>query len=121
MVWTKGVSGNPHGRPPSEKAYADAVRIALADIDPVSGKRKLRRIAEIAVDMALKGDLAAIQHIADRIDGKPAQESNLNIRNEHDRTDWTWESLVAFINDSRARGNGADSEVPGEPGSDNVH
>lgn len=72
MAWKPGQSGNPRGRL-SEKLFADAVRIAVNEEDPISGKRKLRRIAEKLVELALEGEAWAIQQVADRLDGKPAQ------------------------------------------------
>src|SRR5262245_52179691 len=45
MAWKKGESGNPRGRL-TEKVFADALRIVMAETDEVSGKRKLRRIVE---------------------------------------------------------------------------
>jgi hypothetical protein len=108
MVWKPGQSGNPHGRR-SEKLIADAIRIAVFEEDPATGKRKLRLIAEKLVTAAINGEGWAIQQIADRLDGKPAQESTMTIDDKRDATDWTNDELIAFLNDARARGNEPDS------------
>jgi Family of unknown function (DUF5681) len=79
MGWKKGQSGNPGGRPfGSEKAYTQALRIiSKQEIDDPNnpGERvtKLRRMGEIVWDKALAGENWAIQHIAERFEGKPAQ------------------------------------------------
>jgi hypothetical protein len=62
-------------------AWRDALRYALANFqrepkDGVSGVSRgqaLRKIAEQVVQQALSGNLAAIQEIGNRLDGKPAQ------------------------------------------------
>src|SRR5262249_18746234 len=71
MPWKKGQSGNPLGRLPGEKQFADQLRIVLAEPvdrnDPQS-VRKQRRIAEKLVECAMKGEGWAISQVADRID-----------------------------------------------------
>lgn len=84
MPWVKGQSGNPAGRI-SDKEYAGALRAALNAEDPVTRRRKLLLIAEKAVDLAVLGEPWAIAHVADRLDGKPAQESTVTLRNELDQ------------------------------------
>jgi hypothetical protein len=77
MPWKKGQSGNPLGRLPGEKQFADQLRIVLAervDKDDPQSVRKLRRIAEKLAECALNGEPWAIALIADRIDGKATAE-----------------------------------------------
>jgi hypothetical protein len=79
MPWKKGQSGNPGGRPfGSEKAYTEALRIvSKEEVDDPNrpGERisKLRRMADVAFEKALAGENWAIQHIAERFEGKPTQ------------------------------------------------
>src|SRR6266498_4722416 len=49
-------------------------------------------------------DIAAIKELADRLDGKPAQESTVTIEHKRNATDWTRAELVAFLNDACAGG-----------------
>src|SRR5262249_49302809 len=82
MPWKKGQSGNPLGRLPGEKQFADQLRIVLAEpVDKNDPKsvRKIRRIAERLTECALNGDPWAIAQVADRIDGKPKQESDVSV------------------------------------------
>jgi Family of unknown function (DUF5681) len=77
MPWKKGQSGNPLGRLPGEKQFADQLRIVLAEpVDKNDPKsvRKMRRIAEKLVECALNGEAWAISQVADRIDGKATAE-----------------------------------------------
>jgi hypothetical protein len=77
MSWKKGQSGNPLGRLPGEKQFADQLRIVLAEpVDKNDPKsvRKMRRIAEKLAECALNGEPWAIAQVADRIDGKATAE-----------------------------------------------
>lgn len=106
MAFQKGKSGNPGGRK-SEKPFADALRMELAEAG--ENHKALRAIAKNLIDLAQKGELAAlpaINAIADRLDGKPAQESTVIIDDKRDATDWTRDELVAFLRNSAASGAG---------------
>jgi hypothetical protein len=77
MPWQKGQSGNPLGRLPGEKLFAEQLRIVLAepvDKNDPNSVRKIRRIAEKLAECALKGEPWAISQVADRIDGKATAE-----------------------------------------------
>lgn len=78
MPWQPGQSGNPSGRVRS-KPFSEALNRALAQGDP----ERLRRLAEVLLDKAADGDMAAIKEVADRLDGKPAQ--SLSVGNEDDK------------------------------------
>src|SRR5262245_33108066 len=86
MPWKKGQSGNPLGRLPGEKQFADQLRIVLAEpVDKNDPKsvRKMRRIAEKLVDCALNGEPWAISQVADRIDGKATAEIQTEQRHRY--------------------------------------
>lgn len=68
MVGVAGRSGRL-----KDTLWADAIRRALKrreDKDP----RALEKLADVLVKMAEGGDLGALKELADRIDGKPAQQ-----------------------------------------------
>lgn len=60
------------GRPPSEKTFANMLRVAIKQAHDEQGD-KLRAVAEALVNKALTGDVPAIKEIADRLDGKVPQ------------------------------------------------
>lgn len=109
MAWKRGQSGNPAGGAGREKIFADQVRIAVNIEDPDTGKRKLRIIAEKLVESAAAGEAWAIQQVADRLDGKPAQESTVNVNDQRDRmSDAELRELIASaIAGAVSGGNGA--------------
>jgi hypothetical protein len=95
--WPKGKSGNPLGRR-SEKPFADALKMELAAAG--EDQKKLRKIARNLINLAAddKGELPAILAIADRLDGRPAQDSHLTVE-KRDATDWSLAELVAILRD----------------------
>ena len=119
MAWQKGKSGNPGGRP-SEKEFVGALRLALSEPDE-TGKRKLRSIADRLVEAAVNGESWAIQQVADRLDGKPAQESTITVDDKRDAPDWTRADLVAFLNDARKSSNGTSPPNGRANGADKLH
>jgi hypothetical protein len=60
------------GRPPKEKSFANMLNIAVREAGK-TGAPKLRELADKLVDCALAGEGWAMQQVADRLDGKPAQ------------------------------------------------
>lgn len=74
--FVKGVSGNPSGRP-KKLPITDALREELAK----RGNHNVRNdiaIARILVKMAIAGDAAAIREIADRVEGKARQRTEIS-------------------------------------------
>ena len=65
--FSPGAVGNPTGR--NGKEFQAALRIAVRRAD--GDKTKLNKIAEAIVEKAMTGDVAAVNTVADRLDGKP--------------------------------------------------
>lgn len=120
MPFQKGKSGNPGGVQ-KDKVFAEALRIAVNRKDDEGGVKRLHRIAEKLVTCALNGESWAIQQVADRLDGKPAQESTVTIDDKRDATDWTRDELVAFLSDASANRKGASEKKGRGPKPDIVH
>lgn len=119
MAFQKGQSGNPSGKTKSEKLFKDALLLAVKRTE--GDKTKLARIAEALVDKAIDGDVPAINAVADRLDGKAHQTTELTIDDKRDATDWTRAELVAFLNNARDGGSGtADTDGRSEQ-PDQVH
>lgn len=111
MVFKKGQSGNPGGRPKS-KLFREALLAELADAG--DDKEELRDIARKLIDMAKDGDIQAVKEVADRLEGKPAQESSVSFENKQCAADWSDAELWAVIRD--AAENKADDQVKGDGG-----
>ena len=94
--WKPGQSGNPGGRP-SEKVFTDLLRVVGNEIDTVSGKRKMRRLAEKVYELALQGESWACHMIADRLEGRPAVETTLNVARRRDLREYDDQELLALI------------------------
>jgi hypothetical protein len=116
MAGVKGKSGR------KDKDFAEAVRMVVLEIDKQrGGKKKLRCLAEKLYEEAMNGEGWAMAQIADRMDGKPAQEQTVTIDDKRDASDWTRDELVRVLNDARNSGaRAAEAEGRGrEP--DSVH
>ena len=94
MPFQKGNRANPGGRT-KEKEFADAIRIVCKEEHGTAKKRKLRIIAEKVVAAAMKGEPWACNMVADRLDGKPAQEGTLTIDDRRDIDQWSDAELLS--------------------------
>jgi hypothetical protein len=94
MAWRKGQSGNPQGLARG-KPFRDALRMEIAAAG--DDLKELRKIARALLTKAGAGDIAAIKEVADRLDGKPAQDSALTIDDKRDATEWTTAELIEFL------------------------
>jgi hypothetical protein len=84
MVWQKGESGNPNGRPPKGKSFADVLnKILDEDIKGREGVDRRQALMEKLVKAAYEGEPWAMNAIMDRIDGKPRQSIDQNNKNVH--------------------------------------
>jgi len=81
-TWKPGQSGNPNGRPPRGETLTDILRVKLRELT-VKGKNGKRIEAKEAImitllNLAMSGDLRAIQYVMDRVDGKPVQPQEVS-------------------------------------------
>ena len=101
MAWKPGQSGNPAGKKPGtlkEKPYREALRMEIAAAEDFRG---LRAIARAHLEKARSGDMPAIKELADRLDGRPAQESNVSIQQRPVRELTTEELMVIAAGGAR--------------------
>lgn len=93
-----GQSGNPKGRPKKAYCITDILREQgeIRDVNTEQGRiTRAEAIAQRLWLMAMKGDIAALKYIYDRIDGKPLQQiqadvesdNRIEIKIEHVRAD----------------------------------
>lgn len=78
MAGVKGRSGTNKGK---DKPFAEALRmeIAAAGTDHKALRAIARGVLETAQDRGHKDWMASVNMIADRLDGKPVQESNVTV------------------------------------------
>lgn len=97
MPFQKGNQlGNRNGRPRHEDTIGDQLREVL------KGKGDARKLAKRAVDIALKGEpkdsIRAIQFIAERLGGKPAQ--SIDVTTDGDPIRSPVQELVEHLRDT---------------------
>jgi len=74
---TGSKDSKPAGR--NQRPFADALNLAIhraIESGPHKGKIRLHQIAEKLAVAAINGDPWAIKEVADRLDGRPAQQIN---------------------------------------------
>lgn len=103
-----GVKGRSGTNPNRDKPFVNALRLEITEAN--GDLKRLRKIARAALDKAESGDMQAISFIADRLDGKPAQETNLNVSDKREASDWSRAELLALIHDNAISGGDGDSE-----------
>ena len=70
--WKKGESGNPNGRPKKDFALNDHIR-SIANVELKDKKTMLESVVHKVYEEALKGNMTAVNFLADRILGKAIQ------------------------------------------------
>ncbi len=98
MPFITGQSGNPDGCKRA-KPFTDALKQELSKAwdDKQPNYKKIHKIAEKVVAMALEGNMAAVQEVTNRLEGKPPQENiNKNI-NENGEGVLNLNDLVGII------------------------
>jgi hypothetical protein len=74
-----GRSGNVNGRPKTNTGLVNAIRAKVAEVAP-DGRTVAQHIAAMLVEESLRGrnKIAAASVILDRLEGRPAQQLDLN-------------------------------------------
>lgn len=98
MAFEKGKSGNPAGSK-KVRVIAQQLTSILNEAYESGDKTKLRAMLDQLVTNAISGDMAAINCVIDRIDGKPAQTIDASITDDRDLRDLSGSEL-----DERIRG-----------------
>ena len=110
MPWNSGQSGNVGGRP-RDKAFRTALNLAVREFDTDGKTTKLRRIADKLVACAVAGEPWAVAEVANRLDGRPHQETTMGVIASGDPAQLTDAELLAIIASAREHGDD-DGEQP---------
>lgn len=86
-VWQPGVSGNPDGRPEGSVSIVEGFRRKLQEFAPSKDNEEKRTYLELLIETYFKkalneGDVRIIRDLIDRIDGKPTETINANLKGE---------------------------------------
>lgn len=84
--FTKGVSGNPNGRPKgvqnSKTRLLRLLELVQKKRNPITGEEEDFTVLELMdmqmISKALKGDQKAYEAVVDRLEGKPKQTTDIN-------------------------------------------
>lgn len=89
-----GVSGNPNGRPKKEYCLTDILKEQgnQEDVELKTGGKITRKqaIAKKLWAMAMDGDIVAMKYVYDRIDGRPLQQIEADVKSD---------TIVQFVKD----------------------
>lgn len=80
----------------ADKRFREALNVAISE-ETTDGIKKLRAIATKLVDCAVAGESWAVKEVADRLDGKPAQDINVDASVTHELANLTDAELAARI------------------------
>ena len=79
MPWQPGQSGNPEGGRLKARRFANILDRVLTQEDLRKEEdHRIRKGLEKLLEKIADGDLASIQFLADRTDGKPAQQLTID-------------------------------------------
>lgn len=80
------MAGRPPGAQNKDKPYRDALRMEIAAAGTAEDPHAaLRKVARRHLKLAENGDMAAIKELADRMDGKPAQETTAEVTHTYEK------------------------------------
>lgn len=80
----------------ADKRFKAALELAVNE-ETAEGHKKLRVIAEKLVSKAMEGEGWAIEQVANRLDGKPAQDINVDASVSHELAGLSDTELAARI------------------------
>jgi len=75
-AWKPGQSGNPNGRPPKGHSITDTIKEMMGEKPEIK-----KALGTKLIELALKGDMAAIKLLMGYMDGMPVQPTELTGRN----------------------------------------
>lgn len=118
ILFEKGISGNPNGRPKGSKTFTTLLREAGEKVieitDPVSNGKLKGKALELVIyalysKAIFEGDVSAIKEIRDTLQGKPLQ-TNVNVDIDDDETRKSFKQLLEPIYESAKAKANSDSK-----------
>lgn len=79
MVFVKGKSGNPNGRPPAGFSWAETLREVGEEIEPTTGKKYRELVSRRIWLECVNGNVGAIKELFNRMEGLPRAVSDVNL------------------------------------------
>ena len=79
--WKKGTSGNPRGRPKKQDCLTHLLREEIQKICPADREKRTWKllIVRATLQLAMKGNAAALKEVWERLDGKVLQSGKLQL------------------------------------------
>ncbi len=79
--WKKGESGNPKGRPKKQDSLTSLLKEEIKKICPADREKRTWKelIIRATLQLAMKGNAAALREVWDRLDGKILQTGKLQL------------------------------------------
>ena len=79
--WKKGTSGNPRGRPKKQDCLTQLLRDEIQKICPADREKRTWKqlIVFATLQLAMKGNAAALKEVWERLDGKVLQTEKLQL------------------------------------------
>lgn len=95
----KGVSGNPHGRPPGSVSIVEGIKQKLLEIQPENKKTYLELFLNKLFLKAIKeGNEQLMKDMINRVDGMPKQSTDITSKGDKIET-----NSIAFIDFSATK------------------
>jgi hypothetical protein len=79
--WKKGTSGNPRGRPKKQDCLTTLLRAEIQKICPADRENRIWKelIVRATLQLAMKGNAAALKEVWERLDGKVLQTERVQL------------------------------------------
>jgi hypothetical protein len=79
--WKKGTSGNPRGRPTKEASLTNLLRDEIQNVCPADREQRTWKelVVRATLQLAMKGNAAALKEVWERLDGKVLQTERLEL------------------------------------------
>ena len=114
------MAGNKNSGKRKDKQFHTALAMEIAEAESGRDLRAIaRNVLETALDREDKNFMAAVNFIADRLDGKPVATVDMNVNDTRTVEELPDSELTSLIRDARSHGTAEAQGSPEKP--DSVH